>query len=85
MEIQIFNHPEFGGVRVIGDADNPQFCLLNLCKILGLDANAVMRRLDDEVTSNHLIIDNGINLSDTVIKAQRRDITAISLKESITA
>lgn len=35
-EIQIFNHPEFGGVRVIGDADNPQFCLSDVCKILEL-------------------------------------------------
>ena len=63
MEIQIFNHSEFGGVRVIGDADNPRFCLADVCKILDLDASAVMRRLDDGVTSNHPIIDNGINLT----------------------
>lgn len=56
-ELQIFNHPEFGDVRVIGDSDNPRFCLSDVCKMLGLDASQVMKRLDDGVVSIHPIID----------------------------
>lgn len=53
-EIQIFNHPEFGGVRVIGDADNPQFCLSDVCKILELPQVAkVVQRLAKDVLTTH--------------------------------
>lgn len=55
--VQIYNHPEFGGMRVIGDFDNPRFCLSDLCKILELDASQVMKRLDDGVVSIHPITD----------------------------
>ena len=56
--LEIFKHEEFGGVRVIGDADNPRFCLSDVCKPLGLDASQVMKRLSDEVVSIHPIIDS---------------------------
>lgn len=52
-EIQIFNHPEFGGVHVIGDADNPQFCLSDVCKTLDLTVKGVMQRLNKEVISTY--------------------------------
>lgn len=53
-EMQIFNHPEFGGVRVIGDADNPQFCLSDVCKILELPQVAkVVQRLAKDVLTTH--------------------------------
>ena len=52
-ELQIFNHPEFGGVRVIGDFENPRFCLADVCKILGLTVKGVVQRLDKEVISNY--------------------------------
>ena len=52
-EIQIFNHPEFGGVRVIGDADNPQFCLSDVCKTLDLTVKGVVQRLNKEVISTY--------------------------------
>lgn len=59
MEIQIFNHPKFGDVRVIGDADNPRFCLADVCKILDLgNPSQVKARLDDGVISNEVIIDS---------------------------
>lgn len=52
--VQIFNHPEFGGVRVIGDFENPQFCLSDVCKILELPQVAkVVQRLNKEVLSRH--------------------------------
>ena len=54
MEIQIFKPPEFGEVRVIGDADKVRFCLADVCKILELPQMAkVVQRLDKEVLSTY--------------------------------
>ena len=57
-QLQIFNNEEFGEVRVIGDFENPQFCLSDVCRVLELDASAVMRRLEDGVISSHPITDS---------------------------
>ena len=51
--VKVFNHTEFGNVRVIGDVENPRFCLADVCKVLGLDASQVMKRLNDGVVSIH--------------------------------
>jgi len=55
--VQIFNHKEFGEVRVVGDSENPLFCLTDLCKVLLLEAKEVNRRLEDGVVSTHPIFD----------------------------
>ena len=34
MQLQIFNHKDLGQVRVIGNNENPLFCLSDVCKIL---------------------------------------------------
>lgn len=34
MQLQIFQHKGLGQVRVIGDNENPLFCLADVCKIL---------------------------------------------------
>lgn len=34
MQLQIFNHKDLGQIRVIGDNENPLFCLADVCKIL---------------------------------------------------
>lgn len=62
-EIQLFNNPEFGNVRVIGDSGNPRFCLSDVCKVLELQAAAVMRRLESSVTSSHPV-DTGYGVKD---------------------
>ena len=56
--IQIFSNPQFGEIRTAGTADNPMFCLPDVCKILALDSSAVMRRLEDGVISSHPIQDS---------------------------
>lgn len=33
-EIKIFNNPQFGDIRTAGTADNPMFCLADLCRAL---------------------------------------------------
>ena len=47
--IQIFNNEELGTIRIVGTSDAPQFCLSDICKILGLQAAAVTRRLEKDV------------------------------------
>lgn len=52
--VQVFENPEFGSVRVIGDLENPLFCLSDVCKVLELPQVAkVIQRLDDGVLSKH--------------------------------
>ena len=55
--IQVFNNPAFGNIRVAGTESNPQFCLTDVCKALGLSAKGVNQRLGDEVISNYPITD----------------------------
>lgn len=55
--IQVFNNPAFGNIRVVGTEANPQFCLADVCKALGLSAKGVNQRLGDEVISNYPITD----------------------------
>ena len=57
--LEIFKHEEFGGVRVIGDADNPRFCLADVCKILEIgNPSDVKKRLDDGVVTIEVISDS---------------------------
>ena len=51
--VKVFNHTEFGNVRVIGDSENPRFCLADVCKVLELRVAKVVERLDKGVLSTH--------------------------------
>ena len=57
--IQIFNNEELGTIRIMGTSDAPQFCLSDICKILGLQAAAVTRRLEKDVISSHTLLTSG--------------------------
>lgn len=53
-ELQVFRSEEFGSVRVVGDWENPKFCLVDVCRILKLSQVAkVVQRLDKGVLSTH--------------------------------
>ena len=56
--ITLFQNPQFGEVRVSELNNEPIFCLSDVCKILDLQGSAVLRRLSDDVISNHPIVDN---------------------------
>lgn len=56
-EVQIFKSEQFGEIRTAGTAQNPEFCLTDVCKVLDLDSSAVARRLESGVFSNHPIQD----------------------------
>lgn len=48
-EIQIFNNPQFGQIRTAGTAENPLFCLSDICVILELDqVSRVKSRLKED-------------------------------------
>ena len=56
--IQIFNSESFGTIRTAGTADQPLFCLADVCKALNLSASDVKKRLDDDVVSIHTVNDS---------------------------
>jgi len=45
-EIQIFNNDQFGTIRTAGTADNPLFCLADICKVLDLRVSPTKDRLN---------------------------------------
>lgn len=57
--IQVFNNPQFGAVRTAGTADNPMFCLADVCNAIGItNSRAVKNRLEDDDVSLIDTIDN---------------------------
>lgn len=52
-QIQVFNNPQFGEIRTAGTADDPRFCLSDVCNALGLTAKIVNQRLSKEVVSKY--------------------------------
>lgn len=57
-DIRIFNNPQFGEIRTAGTAENPLFCLVDVCNALGLQQGHVRERLNDGVVSTEPIVDN---------------------------
>jgi prophage antirepressor-like protein len=51
--VQIFNSEQFGTIRTAGTAENPLFCLVDLCKALSLTPSKVAQRLDSSVLSKY--------------------------------
>lgn len=59
-ELQLFNSPEFGDVRVVmQSADEPLFCLADVCSTLGLNSAKVAQRLSKDVLSKHPLLTSG--------------------------
>lgn len=57
--VTIFQSQQFGDVRVVMDkANEPQFCLADLCRVLDLNPSKVSQRLGDDVLSKYPIIDS---------------------------
>lgn len=44
-QIQVFNNPQFGEIRTAGSADNPMFCLADVCRVLELQVSPTKSRL----------------------------------------
>lgn len=48
MDIQIFTSPQFGQIRTAGTAEQPVFCLTDICKVLDLQPGATKNRLGEK-------------------------------------
>ena len=57
-DIKIFENEKFGKVRTAGTADNPYFCLADICKILGLRVDGVLPRLKKDGYNRIVVIDS---------------------------
>ena len=58
--MKIFESPEFGRVRTVTDEKGELwFCLADVCKVLGLQRSAVMRRLEKGGISSHPLSTKG--------------------------
>lgn len=57
-QITIFNNPQFGEIRTAGTADNPLFCLKDLCRVLELRVDGVTPRLKKDGYNRIGVIDN---------------------------
>ena len=56
-QLQIFESEEFGTVRILGDWENPLFCLPDVCRILDLRVDGVVARFkDDPITAGVISI-----------------------------
>ena len=61
--LQVFNKKDLGQVRVIGDKDNPLFCLKDVCEILEHTTPAkikdsIIKEFGDDLNQIHPIVDN---------------------------
>lgn len=56
-KIREFSNEQWRVRSLVDDLGEPWFCLADLCEELGLQAAAVMRRLEDDVTTSHPISD----------------------------
>lgn len=57
-QIVIFNNPQFGEIRTVGTADNPLFCLADLCRVLELRVDGVTPRLKKDGYNRIGVIDS---------------------------
>lgn len=57
-DIQIFNNPQFGEIRTAGTAENPLFCLSDVCKVLELRVDGVTPRLKKDGVNRIGVIDS---------------------------
>lgn len=46
--IQIFNSEQFGTIRTAGTAENPMFCLVDICRVLELTTNNAKRGVNQK-------------------------------------
>jgi prophage antirepressor-like protein len=56
-QITIFNSPQFGEIRTAGTAENPLFCLGDLCRVLELRVDGVTPRLKKDGYNRIGVID----------------------------
>lgn len=56
--ITIFTNPTFGEIRTAGTAEEPMFCLADVCKVLELQVTPTKNRLNEDGVNSIKVIDN---------------------------
>ena len=69
-EIQVFNNEQFGTIRTAGTAEQPLFCLSDICKVLELQTGATKNRLDQK----------GVNLINTPTSSGEQQMIFVNEK-----
>ena len=54
-QLQIFENEEFGKIRILGDWENPLFCLADVCRALDLRIDGVVVRLLEDPISTGVL------------------------------
>lgn len=57
-DIKIFENEQFGKIRTAGTSEKPLFCLVDICKILGLRVDGVLPRLKKDGYNQIVVIDS---------------------------
>lgn len=57
-DIKIFENEQFGKIRTAGTSDKPLFCLVDICKILGLRVDGVLPRLKKDGYNQIVVTDS---------------------------
>lgn len=67
-EIRVFENPAFGQIRTAGTADEPLFCLADVCKVLDLQPSRVKSRLNQGgVTLSKVGVQTGVRSDGTPV------------------
>ena len=69
-DIQVFNNEQFGTIRTAGTAEQPLFCLADICKVLELQTGATKNRLDQK----------GVNLINTPTSSGEQQMIFVNEK-----
>ena len=62
-DVQVFNSPMFGDIRVVGTGEKPLFCLADVCKALSYSnaREALRKHIDiDDVVKRDTLTNGGI-------------------------
>ena len=52
-ELKVFENARFGQIRTAGTSEEPLFCLVDVCKVLGLTPSKVSQRLGDHLLTKY--------------------------------
>lgn len=85
-EIKVFSSENFGSIRVLGDSQNPLFCLADVCKVLEIQntsdvKNALIKEFGDDLDKIYPISDS-MGREQNAIFIQERELYFILMRSN---
>lgn len=85
-QIQVFSNENFGSVRVLGDSNNPLFCLADVCKVLEIQntsdvKNALIKEFGDDLDKIYPISDS-MGREQNAIFIQERELYFVLMRSN---